>query len=864
MIACCVGQAGNQIGAATARRTGPVSHLELAAEALDHESTASTSSASYAGGGRPAVSARVKPSGFAFIDSEPKVVRGIVTPPATATASISSTFLPFVSLNGSVAWDQNGRGNNWAWGYTGLAGGARPGSKFATVPGAESSSAGGKKGKNAGSGPLFASSKTPLWKRAMETIRKQAEACELLEDDRGGGGDARHDEDFGDNDDDSGGSGAAVNARGRTLLLTHSLGGGTGAGLGSRLLEACRDEFPKWTLLSAVVAPFACGDTPLQHYNTALALASCQEVSDAVLLFNNDDLVARAKAKQGFFQYHYQSALQMGGGAGAVKGAAGGGRARFLAAGGSGAASVSGGASSGPGVVSTWDCNETMAEALSGLISPVFHRRRGRNQSGTASGGATTGPASSLHSRGWVDVSRIKRLVGNKGADSESKLQYDEEPDDQDQDHKQDEDESGEDDDRDGWIRDSVRAGGSRLAKTTPVSAATARAGSRQQGVTFASEADEGKERGERVDDYDEGDGEGEFDGSSATVFPHYFCGRVLLRQLGVGGPSHSSALGGADDAFSLPSSCCKYLDLRSATNVFLPPSSASSSSSSSASPSSSPLVLPGVSWADLADSLSDTLPRYLASSSASAAGARGANRHVTTFAARLIARGATQRDCDSVDPTLPSTSASAASASSPGGSPSHGWGEGLPATLEWATVGQKLSRALNVPGSGGSYSTLHHRSHHRQSAANPFGTLLSAALSPSLLGSPVCRKSAAYGDLIRRTATATQYSTALSSLNARSLTLAVHSDAFTTHLLHTVERVENLLRLRAYLHWYERFGVGSDHVRAAAETLLDAVDAYTTAASDFQARAQQQQHQHHHHQQGRMPSGLGAGSRRY
>jgi hypothetical protein len=31
----------------------------------------------------------------------------------------------------------------------------------------------------------------------------------------------------------------------RSILVTHSLGGGTGAGLGSRLMELVRDEYPE-------------------------------------------------------------------------------------------------------------------------------------------------------------------------------------------------------------------------------------------------------------------------------------------------------------------------------------------------------------------------------------------------------------------------------------------------------------------------------------------------------------------------------------------------------------------------------------------------------------------------------------------
>jgi Tubulin/FtsZ family, GTPase domain len=787
MLACCVGQAGNQIGAATAKRTGPLSHIDLAAEALGEAAPLGSSFADPGSAPRLVVSTRVKPSGFAFIDSEPKVVRGIVTPTA-ATSSASSSFLPFVSLNGSVAWDQNGRGNNWAWGYTGLAGGARFGERFATVPGQEEGGgmnrAGGKKPAGA-----FASSKSPLWKRAMETIRRQAEACELLDDsaapaDRGG---------------------FALSPSERTMLLTHSLGGGTGAGLGSRLLEACRDEFPKWTLLSAVVAPFACGDTPLQHYNTALALASCQEVSDGVLLFHNDDLVARAKIKQAFYQYNYQSAQV---GAATAKG-----RIR--------ASATITNSSTGPSssVVSTWDCNEVMAEALSGMISPLYHRRKGDEKIPGSSG--LSAAASALHSKGWVDVSRLKKLVAgeDRGDFQQRKFQNEEADDDGNKGEEEDEGKAGDDndDDRDGWIRDSVRTKARFPSNVT--SAAGAARGSSSLSKPPKKAADDAP-----IEETEQGEEEEEAffddDGSAATIFPHYFNGAAFLQQLGVG-----SSASMPWSSSPLPS-CCKYLDLRSATNVFSPPSS-------------SIAVLPGVSWSDLADCVSDTIPRYLQQQQPSAA-PPGASRHVTTFAARIIARGASQTDCDSVDPTLPA----GATTKSESSSSAVGWGDGLPQTLEWSTVGQKLSRAMNVP-SGSSSQYQHHRQPYGSSqrygissgkAAQPVGPLLSAVLSPSLLGSPICRKDARYGDLIRQTANATPLSAALSSLNARSLTVAIHSDAFTSRLLHTVERVENLLRLRAYLHWYERFGVGSDHMRAAAETLLDAVDAYTTAASEFAA----------------------------
>lgn len=71
-------------------------------------------------------------------------------------------------------------------------------------------------------------------------------------------------------------------------VLTHSLAGGTGSGLGSRLAEAVRDEYPANYLTSVVVAPFGVGDNPLEAYNTVLTLHALQQHADAVVMLSND------------------------------------------------------------------------------------------------------------------------------------------------------------------------------------------------------------------------------------------------------------------------------------------------------------------------------------------------------------------------------------------------------------------------------------------------------------------------------------------------------------------------------------------------------------------------------------------------
>ena len=74
----------------------------------------------------------------------------------------------------------------------------------------------------------------------------------------------------------------------RVTVLFHSIAGGTGAGLGSHLLELLREDYPKTHLHSIAVLPHSSGDTPLQSYNSLLSLTTIQECIDSCLLLSND------------------------------------------------------------------------------------------------------------------------------------------------------------------------------------------------------------------------------------------------------------------------------------------------------------------------------------------------------------------------------------------------------------------------------------------------------------------------------------------------------------------------------------------------------------------------------------------------
>ncbi|KAM7176628.1 LOW QUALITY PROTEIN: tubulin delta chain-like [Macrochelys suwanniensis] len=59
-------------------------------------------------------------------------------------------------------------------------------------------------------------------------------------------------------------------------VFFHSLSGGTGSGLSSRLCEAIRDEHSLGQILSVTVAPHQAGESLLQHYNSLLCLVWLQ------------------------------------------------------------------------------------------------------------------------------------------------------------------------------------------------------------------------------------------------------------------------------------------------------------------------------------------------------------------------------------------------------------------------------------------------------------------------------------------------------------------------------------------------------------------------------------------------------------
>ena len=73
-----------------------------------------------------------------------------------------------------------------------------------------------------------------------------------------------------------------------TLVVTHSVAGGTGSGCGTRMTEAIADEFSDVTRINITVTPYHFGEVVVQHYNTVLCLAKISTASHAVLTFENE------------------------------------------------------------------------------------------------------------------------------------------------------------------------------------------------------------------------------------------------------------------------------------------------------------------------------------------------------------------------------------------------------------------------------------------------------------------------------------------------------------------------------------------------------------------------------------------------
>ncbi len=95
------------------------------------------------------------------------------------------------------------------------------------------------------------------------------------------------------------------------IMMVHSIAGGTGSGLGSRIAQSIKEEYPKKALFSAAVAPFSAGETALQHYNALLTLGWMNEFSDIIALYQNDQIMNIAQRQYALLNQNAAGQISM-------------------------------------------------------------------------------------------------------------------------------------------------------------------------------------------------------------------------------------------------------------------------------------------------------------------------------------------------------------------------------------------------------------------------------------------------------------------------------------------------------------------------------------------------------------------------
>jgi len=174
-----------------------------------------------------------------LVDTEPKVVDSVVSGGTASLFARSRCYL-----------GQSGRGNNWAFGYGQVLGGSSRAAPKAQQPSWNFSANVEDPGQE----------EYRILEHVFEGVRREAEEADTAPD----------------------------------FLLMHSLGGGSGSGLGSRLLEHVRESYPLHHIASVSVAPRTAGDSPMQSLNSVMALSFLQAYADTVLLFSNQEMLEAA------------------------------------------------------------------------------------------------------------------------------------------------------------------------------------------------------------------------------------------------------------------------------------------------------------------------------------------------------------------------------------------------------------------------------------------------------------------------------------------------------------------------------------------------------------------------------------------
>ncbi|MBL9143282.1 MAG: tubulin beta chain [Verrucomicrobiaceae bacterium] len=82
------------------------------------------------------------------------------------------------------------------------------------------------------------------------------------------------------------------------IIVIHALGGGTGSGLGSLIIESIKERHPEAPILSCAILPSPqVSSVVTEPYNTVFALNTLRRVADACLIFDNEALFQLAHKK---------------------------------------------------------------------------------------------------------------------------------------------------------------------------------------------------------------------------------------------------------------------------------------------------------------------------------------------------------------------------------------------------------------------------------------------------------------------------------------------------------------------------------------------------------------------------------------
>jgi hypothetical protein len=82
------------------------------------------------------------------------------------------------------------------------------------------------------------------------------------------------------------------------IIMLHSLGGGTGSGLGALIIEGIKEQRPEVPILSCAIMPSPqVSSVVTEPYNTVFALATLRRLADACLIFDNEALFELAHRK---------------------------------------------------------------------------------------------------------------------------------------------------------------------------------------------------------------------------------------------------------------------------------------------------------------------------------------------------------------------------------------------------------------------------------------------------------------------------------------------------------------------------------------------------------------------------------------